>query len=387
MLSQPAEEIPIWKDFLNFSICLKNQGGNFLFAVFAALKSLRDEFVWRFSSTEAALVGFLMRRRNRWLVDKLNFTPVVGVVASLVLFAPGLEVFSAQEAVEKILSADDAVVVETHDILVQNNITVTTAGKGQIRAEIINYTVRPGDTLYEIGRRFNVTVESLAYINNIGNQNYLSPGDSIKIPPVSGIIHRVRPGETVSSVARKWGVSPQVVVDANWLDEPYLLSVGQELVVPQSSIPTRLASSLPGSSVSGGAATADSGLQLVPVSAGGTGSLGMPAVGTLTQYFSWWHPAIDVANRCGTPIVAADSGTIIFASWWVGGGGNSVMIDHGNGYVTKYAHLSGFARRSGTVSKGEVIGYMGATGRAYGCHVHFVVERNGRAVNPLSIVR
>ena len=114
-----------------------------------------------------------------------------------------------------------------------------------------------------------------------------------------------------------------------------------------------------------------------------SGSMSLPSGGRLTQYFSWYHPAVDIAEKCGTPITAADSGVIIFAGWWVGGGGNSIWVDHGNGYVTRYAHLSGFARSSGAVSKGEVIGYIGATGRAYGCHVHFVVERNGRAVNPL----
>lgn len=251
-----------------------------------------------------------------------------------------------------------------------------------LREEVIEYTIVPGDTLSSLGEGFLVSVEALAYVNEISNEDFLSPGQLIKIPPTNGIIHTVQGGDTVSSIADTYQVSPQAIVDFNYLNEPYFLSIGQELVVPEAKIPQPVVTevlvdvSTPG------------GLSLEAISGGsGTGSLTFPAQGKLSQYFSWYHPALDIATgTCGTQVVAADSGTIYFARWWAGGGGNTIMIDHGNGLRTKYAHLSGFAKTGGSVNKGEVIGYVGATGRAYGCHLHFVVEKGGKAVNPLSVL-
>ncbi|MBU0708667.1 peptidoglycan DD-metalloendopeptidase family protein [Patescibacteria group bacterium] len=324
-----------------------------------------------------------MKRRHQWLVDRLSLSSVAGTVLALVLFMPGLQTLTFQAQIERKLLAEESLDQNSHDILVQNNIAVTDSLGSNTRAEIVKYVIQPGDTLYDIGKRFNVTAGSLAYINSLDNENYLSPGDVIKVPPVTGIVHKVQQGDTVSLIAQKWGAPEQSIVDANWLDAPYILVVDQELVVPRADMPTRTAS-LASESQRPDSSQA-SGLQLLSVNADATGTMMSPSVGRLTQYFSWYHPAIDIADRCGGPIVAADSGKIIFADWWAGGGGYTVMVNHGNGYVTKYAHLSSFAKRSGSVSKGEVIGYMGATGRAYGCHVHYIVEYNGRAVNPLSL--
>lgn len=261
------------------------------------------------------------------------------------------------------------------------------------RKETINYTVQPGDTLSTIGERFLVNTEVLAYVNNISSSAVLHPGDVLKIPPSKGLekegstlIHVVQEGETVSSIAAKYSVSPQAVVDFNYLEKPYLLHAGEELYIPDATIPKAQPES-----VNNYASTVTQekggGLSLSSIAgAGGTGRFTMPTGGVITQYFSWYHRAIDVADKCGTPIVAADGGRIIFARWWAGGGGNSIWIDHGNGYITKYAHMSRFAKTSGTVKKGEVIGYVGETGRAFGCHVHFIVEKNGRPLNPLSVL-
>jgi murein DD-endopeptidase MepM/ murein hydrolase activator NlpD len=120
----------------------------------------------------------------------------------------------------------------------------------------------------------------------------------------------------------------------------------------------------------------------------GTGRLSWPAQGRLTsRYGRRWgrmHNGIDIANSKGTPIYAADSGKVIF-SGWSGGYGNMVKIDHGGGMVTYYAHLSSRSVSNGSsVSKGQLIGYMGSTGNSTGSHLHFEVRINGSSRNPFN---
>ena len=94
------------------------------------------------------------------------------------------------------------------------------------------------------------------------------------------------------------------------------------------------------------------------------------------------HTGIDIGVGYGTPIHASASGTVIFAGW-MGGYGNFVIVDHGGGLSTAYAHQSSIAVGGGAVSQGQVLGYVGCTGHCFGPHLHFEVRVNGSAVDPL----
>jgi murein DD-endopeptidase MepM/ murein hydrolase activator NlpD len=111
-----------------------------------------------------------------------------------------------------------------------------------------------------------------------------------------------------------------------------------------------------------------------------------PVSGSVVSPFGWrWgrmHEGIDIAAGYGAPVVAAASGSVISAGW-MGGYGNLVIVDHGGGIATAYAHLSSFAVGGGTVSQGQTVGYVGCTGHCYGPHLHFEVRVNGSAVDPL----
>ncbi|MBA2361594.1 MAG: peptidoglycan DD-metalloendopeptidase family protein [Actinobacteria bacterium] len=111
-----------------------------------------------------------------------------------------------------------------------------------------------------------------------------------------------------------------------------------------------------------------------------------PVGGPVVSGFGWrWgrmHEGIDIAAGYGTPIRATASGTVIYAGW-MGGYGNLIIIDHGGGLATAYAHQSSFAIGGGPVSQGQTIGYIGCTGHCFGPHVHFEVRLNGGAVDPL----
>lgn len=112
-----------------------------------------------------------------------------------------------------------------------------------------------------------------------------------------------------------------------------------------------------------------------------------PVLGPVTSPFGWrWgrmHEGIDVAAPTGTPLLAAAAGTVIHAGW-LGGYGNLVVIDHGGGLATAYAHQSAIAAGNGaSVAQGQVIGYVGSTGNSTGPHLHFEVRVNGVPQDPL----
>jgi len=125
----------------------------------------------------------------------------------------------------------------------------------------------------------------------------------------------------------------------------------------------------------------------------GTGELMWPVNGPVSSPFGWrihpilgyrkFHTGIDIGVAYGTPIHASDSGTVIYATW-MGGYGNVVIIDHGNGLSTLYAHQSSIAVSTGArVSRGQTIGYIGSTGLSTGPHLHFEVRVNGNPVDPM----
>ena len=124
---------------------------------------------------------------------------------------------------------------------------------------------------------------------------------------------------------------------------------------------------------------------IVPPS--GSGLLGWPVSGPVTSGFGMrWgrmHEGIDIAVASGTPVRSAAAGTVIYAGW-LGGYGNLVVVDHGNGLSTAYAHNSSFASSMGqSVAAGQVVAYSGNTGNSSGPHVHFEVRVSGGAVDPL----
>ncbi len=264
---------------------------------------------------------------------------------------------------------------------------------GEGRTEPIQYAVSEGDTLSSIGQKFKVTVDTLISANNISNSDYLKPGQQLVILPVSGIEYHVKAGDTLETVAAAFKVPTQAVVDINYIDEPYVLIVGQKLILPGASLPSvSRPSSVPSSSVAS--------VPVYPVQSSTAydfqPELGGQVVGDanfawptnkryITQYFSYYHPAIDIAIE--SPIYAIDSGVIIGAGWRPGGFGNAVEIDHGNGFKSLYAHFSDIYVSVGDrVTKGQSIGMMGTTGRSTGVHLHLMISQNGQYIDPLSVL-
>ncbi len=239
------------------------------------------------------------------------------------------------------------------------------------RNQVITYTVQAGDNLSEIARDFGISVNSLVWANNLKDSDYLSPGQELKIPPVSGVIHVVKSGDNVGSIAKKYSADQEKIIEFNSLPKDGSLSIGQELIVPDGKI-----------QVSGQYVAYNSNVRFARLPDLG-GSLLVP-----TQGYNWGRihgrNGVDVANICGTPIYAASSGSVIGAIeiGWNGGAGKYVKISHGSEIYTLYAHLSKVLVSGGeSVARGQLIGLMGSTGLSTGCHLHFEVHG---ARNPLA---
>lgn len=253
------------------------------------------------------------------------------------------------------------------------------------RSEIIDYKVENGDTLSSIAVKFNISSDTIRWANDL-TEDIIKPGQVLKILPVTGVSYVVKAGDTLESVAKKYSGEAQAILDFPFNDVPddFSLKAGELLIIPDGSPPeVKLPPKLKAQPQ-----YLAQGPQSPAFSAPGGGQFIWPTNGIISQYFSWYHPAIDIANRSAPGVAASDGGVVIVAGWDNTGYGNKVVIDHGNGYTTLYAHFSNIYVSVGqTVSRGQLIGQMGSTGRSTGAHTHMEIRYKGVALNPLAILK
>lgn len=329
---------------------------------------------YRFESAKDVVVEGLVAKRGKYVRPFLH-SSMTGLVLIGLTLAPVLKGALPQE--ESGGGVGGAILGTTTIV----EAATTTEVSIKPRDSVVTYIVQPGDTVSGIADKFGVSTDTLRWQNDLKSIEAIKPGQKLEIPPVTGIVHKVKRGDTIYSIAKKYEVDAQGIV--NWPfnaftdDEMFSLAVGQLIVVPDGVMPdeqlwdptTRIARRV----------TPDAG------TVSPTGQFIWPASGGITQYFRWYHPALDIANKAAPDVLAADSGTVVVAgtpdSW---GYGVRVIIDHGNGYQTLYAHLqSVYVQPGQTVNRGSAIGKMGSTGRSTGVHLHFEVRQNGIAQDPL----
>lgn len=254
------------------------------------------------------------------------------------------------------------------------------------RDGMIDYLVRAGDTISTIAANFGVSVNTILWENDLNAYSLIRPGNKLVILPVSGVAHKVSRGDTLAAIASRYGVEANVILETNKLASAEMLAVGQKLIIPGGK-KTYYASSQTARNVSGLSIIKDL-LKPENLKSIASNKLAWPTVGArMTQYFSWRHHAVDIANKTGTPIYATDAGVIEVAGWGTGYG-NQIVIDHGGGRKSRYAHLSKFyVNKGGVVKKGEAIAAMGSTGRSTGPHLHFEYIINGVKYNPLNYLK
>ncbi len=241
-----------------------------------------------------------------------------------------------------------------------STINTKTAG-----GEISVYVVREGDTLSEIAGMFGVSAKTILWANDIKDARVIRPGAALVILPITGVRHVVKGGDTIQAIAKKYDGDVDDILAYNQLASASEIHVGDVVVIPDGVMsapaPSKTSVARGGSSVSGG----------------GSSSFTHPVPGSIKTQGIHGYNGVDFGAPVGTPVLAAAGGSTIVAkgSGWNGGYGLYVVIKHPNGTQTLYAHLSSVAIGVGdTVSAGEVIGYVGSTGRSTGAHLHFEVR-------------
>lgn len=369
--------------------------------IFHQILNLIKDFciaIWQYSLFKARQVGQGFKFLALWvgktpqrvkdsLISKLIWSrgrlgkPIATTIIMLgafLIFTFG-EVFSGSKLVNSQELHPDYL-YSSVDIIPQKNLSLTEIPKDRKGTKPFNYTIQGGDTLSSIGAKFRISVDALKYVNGLTDSSILQVGKTLIIPPVTGLIHKVESGDTLSSIAEKYDVPVQAVADFNYILDTSKLAIGTELVIPDGKVPE----------------------QVIPVYTPTIPSLGPTQAPSsdhsycvwpsstriISQYFSWYHNGVDIASANGTampPLYSCAGGVITRSGWDPFGLGLHVRIDHGNGFETVYGHMSridvGYGER---VSRGQVIGIMGSTGRSTGPHVHFMIIYNGIPQNPLN---
>ncbi len=279
---------------------------------------------------------------------------------------------------------DYAIISNLDNSIVRPNIVATKITE-QDRTETVVYTVLSGDTISVIAEKFGISVSTILWENDLSSYSIIRPGDNLDILPKTGIKHKVVKSETISSIAKKYDIEEVDLLEVNKIEKNDSLQVGQELFVPGGKKTIYRA---PAPTTYTGF-TAIKNIVSAPSSQVVSGNkMAWPTSATrITQYYSWRHHGLDIAERGTVPIYASDSGTVESAGWGTGYGYN-IVIDHGGGKKTRYAHMSKFYIGAGEkVSKGHTLGLMGNTGWSTGQHLHFEVIINGKKYNPLNYIK
>jgi len=278
----------------------------------------------------------------------------------------------------------------------------TTLPNRNARYDVIQYTIEAGDSIFSIAEKFNLKPETILWGNRytLGDDpHFILPGQTLNILPVDGVYHQWSAGEGLNGVAEYYGVTPEDIINwpGNHLDPEEIGDYAYPNIPPETMLvipggtgtytdwrTPRITRDEPATAKHLGPGACTGSYD------GVTGTLNFiwPTTRRLLSGFDYSpetnHYGIDIGGDAGNAIYAADTGVVVYAGWNDYGYGEMVVIDHGFGWQTLYAHLSQVNVTCGQeVLKGETIGLMGSTGKSTGPHLHFEMRSDeyGR-VNP-----
>ncbi len=272
------------------------------------------------------------------------------------------------------------------------------------RVDVITYTVQLGDSLFSIADDFGLKPETVLWGNFElleDNPHLIKTGQSLNILPVDGTYYQWHENDDLVQVASFFKVEPQVIIEypgnrfdltENTVEEPGV-EPGKWLIVPggwraiKDWGPPAITRSNPASAAYYGAGHCGS----IYEGAIGIGTFVWPTTSRQISGYNYnpsIHPAIDIGGQTGNAIYAVDNGVVVYAGWSDYGYGYLIVIDHGTGWQSAYAHLSAVGVSCGqSVFQGTVIGGLGSTGNSSGPHLHFELIYNGVKVNPLNFLQ
>lgn len=368
----------------SFVVLLSNIKAEFVSFILFLSSYTRDKVMFfssRFEKHKNVVVkSILIKRgkRNRFFLH----VSAMAVLSFGVLISPLITEQNPFSKNKNLLSFAQDITEEKQSLTPQDVFQTQLSDKP--RSEVITYTVQNGDTLSGIAKKYAVSEDTLRWENNLRDDD-ITVGDTIQVLPVSGIAHKVVSGDTIYTIAKKYSSNPQAIVDFPFNDfadpQTFSLVIGQTIIVPEGIQPQAAPSYIakrPTYSIPSGS-----------VPANGAG-FAWPVSGTMNQYYSWYHKAVDLGAPVGTPVYAAQTGSVseAIAGGWNYGYGTHVIIAGDNGYQSMYAHMNALNVSSGqrVVAGSTVVGWVGMTGRTTGPHLHFEVRSGGAFYDPLSFL-
>ncbi|MDR1019910.1 MAG: peptidoglycan DD-metalloendopeptidase family protein [Synergistaceae bacterium] len=250
--------------------------------------------------------------------------------------------------------------------------------------KVTDYVIKDGDTLWKIANAFDLDVNSLFGCNKISETDVLKVGSTVRVPNQDGIFVTIKAQDTVKSLSSEYGIFEEAIRSANELAADAVLVKGNEVF-------------LPGAKVMAFVETPKGRKAVVKEKVNAVKGFGWPVVGKISSSFGWrkdpirggkdFHTGLDIRAPRGRQVVASAAGKVVHAGW-MGGYGQTVVIQHPGGITTLYGHCSKLLVKAGkNVRRGERIALVGSTGRSTGNHVHFEVRKGGSPTNPLKVLR
>ncbi len=333
--------------------------------------------------------------------NKKLFMQSVAVSAIFVMitsFTPGGTFMStakgySDDYMNNYLVDGDILVTDEEGYLVKTNPLTSDSNRVGL-TDFAVHTVESGETLSTIAKQYGVSMDTIQWENNIRNSNSIRAGQKLSIPPVNGVSYKVQSGDTIAKVAKKYSISAESILAQNNLKEEASLVKGASIFLPNAKpIVSEITLIAQNGSRNVTYSKESRAVDYSNIPANTTTPSGgkvfiYPTRGGITNGYKAGHYAIDIADRSKPPIWAPAGGNVIKVSTgtWGGGYGNHIIIDHGNGLQSLYAHLDSVNVVNGQwVNQGDVIGIMGNTGRVYGVtgiHLHWEVIDNGVKRNP-----
>ncbi len=276
------------------------------------------------------------------------------------------------------------------DVIVKTNPADT---QNNYRQGLTQYSVQPGDSVVSVATSFGISPQTIMMENKLDTTSVIKPGQELTILPITGITYTLKEGDTLESILNKYKVSEDDFLDANNIESFDDLDVGATVVIPLDNVTVPTKPKPPSQFVRD-----DSNQVALKQAAAPDNLLSGPVnfiwptpVRNITQGFSSRHTGLDISDSKMEPIYAAADGFVEISGYQANGYGNTIVINHGNGFKTRYGHASELYVQAGdTVKQGQLIAKQGHTGRVRGVtgiHLHFEIIKNGTRVNPLAYVR
>jgi len=262
------------------------------------------------------------------------------------------------------------------------------------------YEVRSGDSIISIASEFGVSPQTIMLENKIDETTTIKPGQKLNILPATGISHEVKDVDSLESIAKKY-IKPGMeqeqfmedILDANDIELEGDITTGDILAIPLPSVDMPIKPKLASKFVKNDSNKVALKQSAAPEGFAGSGNLSFiwpTSVRSITQGFWSRHTGLDISNSQRVPIYASEEGYVEISGYQAGYG-NTIVINHGNGFKTRYGHATELYVSAGEfVQKGQTIAKQGNTGRVRGVtgiHLHFEIIKNGKRVSPLSYVK